>query len=118
MLGNVCSLLIREIKSHFKAKDMPVTLKFIDPSYIIRSVPANAYDRVYCGFLGQHVVHAAMAGKTDMVVCKLMGNYVHLPLHLVTRMRRRLETDSDYWRAVLESTGQPAVMGLVEKMES
>ncbi len=110
VLGDICSLLTREIKAHFKAKGMPVTLKFIDPSYIIRSVPANAYDRVYCGFLGQHAVHAAMAGKTDMVVCKLMGNYVHLPLHLVTRTRRKLETDSDYWRAVLESTGQPAMM--------
>jgi 6-phosphofructokinase 1 len=110
VLGDVCSLLIQEIKGYFKGKDMPVILKFIDPSYIIRSVPANAYDRVYCGFLGQHAVHAAMAGKTDMVVCKLMGHYVHLPLHLVTRARRKLETDSDYWRAVLESTGQPAMM--------
>ncbi|MCA1985828.1 MAG: ATP-dependent 6-phosphofructokinase [Desulfovibrio sp.] len=112
VLGDICTLLIQEIKAHFKAKDMPITLKFIDPSYIIRSVPANANDRVYCGFLGQHAVHAAIAGKTGMVVSKLQDRYVHLPLELVTLERRRLNITSDYWRAVLESTGQNPTPGI------
>lgn len=106
VLGDICGYLIKEIKQYFKEHSMPINLKFIDPSYIIRSVPANANDRVYCGFLGQHAVHAAMAGKTGMVISKFMGRYVHLPLQLVTYKRRTLNTSSDYWRAVLESTGQ------------
>ncbi|GAB6178000.1 ATP-dependent 6-phosphofructokinase [Desulfobaculum senezii] len=106
ILGEICTILRNRIGEHFKEKDLPLTLKFIDPSYIIRSVPANANDRVYCGFLGQHAVHAAMAGKTGMVISKMRGHYIHLPLHLVTTNRRTIKTDSDYWRSVLESTGQ------------
>ncbi len=112
VLGDVAGLLSREIQAYFKSKDLPLTLKYIDPSYIIRSVPANANDRVYCGFLGQHAVHAAMAGKTGMVVSKLFGRYVHLPFDLVTRKRKKLNIVSDYWRAVLESTGQHGVTPL------
>ena len=92
---------------------VPVGIKYIDPSYIIRSVPANANDRVYCGLLGQQAVHAAMAGKTGMVVAKLMGRYVHLPLSLVTLKRQKLNIASDYWRSVLESTGQLGLKGMV-----
>lgn len=106
VLGDVCAVLREAIKTHFKEKKIPLTLKFIDPSYIIRSVPANANDRVYCGFLGQHAVHAAMAGKTGMVVNKIRGHYVYLPLSLVVKERRKINIDSDYWRSVLESTGQ------------
>jgi len=112
VLGDVASLLTSEIDAYFKSKNLPLTLKYIDPSYIIRSVPANANDRVYCGFLGQHAVHAAMAGKTGMVVSKLFGRYVHLPFDLVTRKRKKLNVHSDYWRAVLESTGQHGVTPL------
>jgi 6-phosphofructokinase 1 len=112
VLGDVASLLTSEIDTYFKSKNLPLTLKYIDPSYIIRSVPANANDRVYCGFLGQHAVHAAMAGKTGMVVSKLFGRYVHLPFDLVTRKRKKLNVHSDYWRAVLESTGQHGVTPL------
>jgi 6-phosphofructokinase 1 len=107
VLADVCAMLQDRIKSFFKDQGMPITLKFIDPSYIIRSVPANSSDNVYCGFLGQHAVHAAMAGKTNMVVTKLQDRYVYLPLELVTQKRRKLNVHSNYWRAVLESTGQP-----------
>ena len=117
VLGDISQLLTHEIKTHFRNKNMPVTLKYIDPSYIIRSVPANANDRIYCGFLGQNAVHAAMAGKTGMVVSQIQDRFVHLPFSLVTRERRRLNIRSDYWRAVLESTGQPASLGLMEEVE-
>ncbi|WP_022662021.1 ATP-dependent 6-phosphofructokinase [Paucidesulfovibrio longus] len=106
VLCDISSLLIDRIKAYFREKNKNVTIKFIDPSYIIRSVPANANDRVYCGFLGQHAVHAAMAGKTGMVVSQLQSRYVHLPLHLVTRNRKTVKVKSDFWHAVLESTGQ------------
>ncbi len=113
MLSDVLSLLKDSIQQHLKAKSIPHSLKVIDPSYIIRSVPANANDRVYCGFLGQHAVHAAMAGKTDMVVAKIMDRYVHVPLDLIIRRRRQLNIHSDFWRAVLESTGQGHLDGMM-----
>ncbi|MBQ4133389.1 MAG: ATP-dependent 6-phosphofructokinase [Desulfovibrionaceae bacterium] len=110
ILADISHYLIEEIKSYFSKIEMKVTLKYIDPSYIIRSVPANADDRVYCGLLGQSAVHAAMAGKTEMVVAKLMDRYVHLPLSLVTARRKKLNIASSYWRSVLESTGQQATL--------
>ncbi len=113
VLGDFTTLLRTRIREYLDAIGLPFTLKYIDPSYIIRSVPANANDRIYCGFLGQNAVHAAMAGKTSMVVSKLMDRYVHIPLHLVTRKRRTLNIHSDYWRAVLESTGQSSLQGMV-----
>ena len=112
VLCDICNLLINRIKAHMNDKKVDLTLKFIDPSYIIRSVPANANDRVYCGFLGQHAVHAGMAGKSDMVISKLQDRYVHLPLALVTSQRRKLNIDGDYWRAVISSTGQRDFMSL------
>jgi 6-phosphofructokinase 1 len=110
ILGDICDILRSEIKTYFQKKEMPITMKYIDPSYIIRSIPANAHDRVYCGFLGQHAVHAGITGKTNMVVTRLQDRYVYLPLNLVTQKRRRLNTQSMYWRSVLESTGQPQYM--------
>ncbi len=110
ILGDICGLLRKKIKEFFKEEKIPINLKFIDPSYIIRSVPANATDRVYCGLLGQNAVHAAMAGKTNMVVTKIQGRYVYIPLSFVTKKRRKLNIRSNYWRAVLESTGQPISM--------
>jgi len=105
-LGDFCTFLIDRSKAHFKERGLEMVLKFIDPSYIIRSVPANAGDRVYCGFLGQNAMHAAMAGKTGMVVAQLQSSMVHLPLDLVIAKRRTLNIESDYWRAVMEATGQ------------
>ena len=106
-LADVADVLRTEIKNYLTEQGIPFSMKYIDPSYIIRSVPANANDKVYCGFLGQNAVHAAMAGKTNMVVAKLMERYVHLPLEVVTRKRRHLNIHSEYWQSVLESTGQP-----------
>jgi 6-phosphofructokinase 1 len=112
VLGDISEVLISEIKSYFKERNMPLTLKFIDPSYIIRSIPANANDRVYCGFLGHHAVHAAMSGRTGMAVSKLQDCFVHLPFGMVTTKRKKLNIDSEYWRSVLESTGQARDMAV------
>ncbi|OLN24638.1 6-phosphofructokinase [Desulfovibrio sp. DV] len=107
ILGDFCGLLSAEIKRHFKEKALPITMKAIDPSYIIRSVPANTADAVYCGFLGRLAVHAGMAGKTGLMIGSVNDHYVHVPLPLVTRERKRIDIHSDYWQAVLDSTGQP-----------
>ena len=106
VLGDIGPFLQNALKKYFEAIRMPVTIKYIDPSYIIRSVPANANDRVYCGFLGRHAVHAAMNGKTNMVVAKIQDHFVHVPLPLVIQRRRKMDTHSTYWRSVLSATGQ------------
>ena len=113
ILGDVSELLRQVIAAYMKERGIPCNLKYIDPSYMIRSVPAISTDKVYCGFLGQHAVHAAMAGRTDMVVCKIQEHFVHLPLELVTRRRRKLDIHSELWRAVLESTGQGMMYGML-----
>jgi 6-phosphofructokinase 1 len=107
VLGDIAGLLQSEIRKHFEG-GLPFTLKYIDPSYIVRSVPANSNDRVYCGFLGQSAVHAAMAGKTGMIVSRWHERYVHIPFGLVTLQRKRIDIASNFWRAVLETTGQHA----------
>lgn len=112
ILGDFTLLLRNSIKLYFKDTKIFPSIKYIDPSYIIRSVPATANDKVYCGFLGQYAVHAAMAGRTGMVIAKLQSRFVHLPLNLVTRERRHLNISSDFWRAVLESTGQGCLTGM------
>jgi 6-phosphofructokinase 1 len=113
VLGDISVMLKGEIKKYLDKQNMSHTIKYIDPSYIIRSVPANANDKVYCGLLGQSAVHAAMAGKTNMVVAKLMDRYVHLPMELVTRKRRKMDIRSNYWNSVLESTGQSNLAGML-----
>jgi 6-phosphofructokinase 1 len=79
----------------------------VDPGYAIRSVPANAYDAVFCLRLSQAAVHAAMAGRTAMVVGRWHGRFVHVPISLATGSRNQVDPDGDLWMSVLEATGQP-----------
>ncbi len=100
------------IAVHFKQRKIELNLKYIDPSYLIRSIPASPEDRIFCLNLGRHAVHAGMAGKTGMVVARWHQSYVHLPMSLVTRGRRKVDPTGDLWRSVVESTGQPVRMGV------
>lgn len=95
-----------EINAHFKAKKIDVALKYIDPSYIIRAAPANASDTILCTTLGHNAVHAAMAGKTDMIVGCWNGQVTHVPIPLAVKGRKMIEPSGELWRQVLESTGQ------------
>jgi 6-phosphofructokinase 1 len=88
---------------------LEINLKYIDPSYMIRSVRANAIDSIYCGALGQYAVHAGMAGKTGMLVGLFRGAYVHLPLKAVTS-GKTVDPQGNIWMRVLEATGQPLSM--------
>ena len=106
--GDIGLFLKDQINGFFKSRRMEVNLKYIDPSYIVRSVPANPQDNVYCSRLAQAVVHAAMAGKTGMLVGRWHNAFVHLPLEMVTQGRRKVDSKGELWHAVLESTGQPA----------
>lgn len=97
------------IENHFKKIDMEINLKYIEPSYLIRSIPANASDGIYCSSLGQYAVHAAMAGKTGLLVALMREEYVHLPLETAAS-RRKIDPSGNIWQRVLETTGQPAIM--------
>lgn len=109
--GDIGPFLKGRIESHFKASGKEITVKYIDPSYIIRSVPTSPQDAIYCLRLAQHAVHAAMAGKTDMVVGRWHGHHVNLPISVVTVRRRKVSLQGDLWLSVLEATGQPAQFG-------
>jgi 6-phosphofructokinase 1 len=87
--------------------DLPLSLRYIDPGYAIRSVPANAFDAVYCTRLAQAATHAAMAGFTSVVVGSRRGRFIHLPIALATATTNHVDPHGDLWMAVLETTGQP-----------
>ncbi len=97
-----------QIADHFKSKNKEVNIKYIDPSYMVRSVPANTNDGLYCATLGQNAVHAAMAGKTELLVSMWHGVYCILPIHLAISRRKTIVPDEGLWLNVLESTGQPS----------
>jgi len=107
-LEDIGVYLRERISAYFKQLEIEMTLKYIDPSYTIRSVPASTQDNVYCWRLAQHAVHAAMAGKTAMLIGRWHGSYVHMPIDLVTHGRRKVDPAGELWQAVVEITGQPA----------
>ncbi len=106
-LADIGRLLRDRIAEDFAAAGCGLNLRYVDPGYAIRSVPANAYDAVFCIRLAQAAVHAAMAGRTAMVVGRWHGRFVHLPISLVTSSRNLVDPDGDLWMSVLEATGQP-----------
>ena len=106
-LGDIGLWLKSRIEDHFKSLPMELNLKYIDPSYAIRSVPANPHDSVYCIRLAHAAVHAAMSGRTEMVVGRWHTRFVHVPMALAIRQRYTVDPDGDLWMAVLEATGQP-----------
>jgi 6-phosphofructokinase 1 len=109
--GDIGVLLKERLKAHFQSKAMACNLRYIDPGYQLRGGVATPEDRIFCLQLARHAVHAAMSGKTGMVVALWHQRYVHLPVHLVAEGRARVDVEGDLWRSVLESTGQPARMG-------
>jgi len=109
-LGNIGSFLNDQIKSYFNKAGIEVNLKYIDPSYIIRSMPANAYDSILCLILGHNAVHAGMSGRTNIVVGSWKGEFTHLPIKFAVAERKRINPNGTLWSNVLESTGQPKNM--------
>ncbi|SLM30501.1 6-phosphofructokinase 6 [Desulfamplus magnetovallimortis] len=105
-LKDIGVFLKNEIIAWFKEKNIPVSLKYIDPSYMIRSLPANANDSVFCGFLGRDAVHAGMAGKTKLLVSHWNNNYVHIPMEASAGKRKNVDPQGKLWQSVLEATGQ------------
>ncbi|MGM0440622.1 MAG: ATP-dependent 6-phosphofructokinase [Chlamydiota bacterium] len=97
-----------EIRKHFKDKNIPVDLKYIDPSYMIRSVPTNSNDSILAARFGRLAADAAMAGKTDMLIGLWHGHFTHVPLSLVINTTKKIDPKDELWREVLVATGQPS----------
>jgi len=110
-LHDIGLFLKQKICEHFANAGVELNLKYIDPSYAIRSVSANPYDSVYCVRLAHTAVHAAMAGRTEMVVGRWHGRFVHIPISLAISKRNLVDPHGDLWMTVLEATGQPLRFG-------
>ena len=106
--GDIGAFLRDAIKAHFAGRQL--NLKYIDPSYIIRSLPANAHDSALCLLLGQAAVHAGMSGRTDMVVGLWNHQLTHVPIALATSARKKIDPEGAVWSHVLAATGQPREM--------
>ncbi len=106
-LSDIGRLLRERITDDFASRGTEVLFRYFDPGYFIRSVPAEPSDSVYCSRLAQTAVHAAMAGRTDMVVGRRRHRFVHVPISYVTHRPHHVSPDGDLWLSVLESTAQP-----------
>jgi 6-phosphofructokinase 1 len=108
--GDIGIFLKDRIQTYFQNKGIDFTLKYIDPSYTIRSMPANPHDSGFCLLLGHNAVHAAMCGKTNMVVGHWNNEFTHVPIPLAVSKRKQIDPHSRLWSNVLSCTGQPKEM--------
>jgi 6-phosphofructokinase 1 len=109
-MADVGTYLRDRINKYFEEKKIEVNLKYIDPSYIIRSAPANPADSIYCERLGNAAVHAAMAGKTKLIIGLVNNEFVHLPIKEVVAHRNHVDPEGNLWRDTLDATHQPVLM--------
>jgi 6-phosphofructokinase 1 len=114
-LADVGTYIKDRIIKYFDEKKIDISLKYIDPSYVIRSAPANPADSIYCERLGNAAAHAAMAGKTNVVIGLVNNKYVHVPIKAAIAQRRHVDPEGNLWRDMLDATQQPAQM--VNKFE-
>ena len=106
-LQDIGPFLCEQIRAFFKKEKMSVVLRYFDPSYQVRSRPANSEDALLCDLFARHAVHAAMAGKTGIVIGFLHERFIHVPIELLGTHRKSLDPASGWWRSVLATTGQP-----------
>jgi 6-phosphofructokinase 1 len=109
-LGDIGLYLRKRVSEYFRSRSIEASLKYIDPSYIIRSTAAIPSDSIYCARLAHNAVHAAMAGKTGLLVSMVNNHYVHVPIEMAVARRNTVDPESALWRDVLEATGQPPLM--------
>lgn len=111
-LKDIGPFLRERIEAYFKANNIPIVMRYIDPSYLIRSCPPDAEDAMLCDLYARHAVHAAMAGRTGMIIGLINDSFVHVPIELLPSQKKQLDQDDSQWRAVLACTGQPARFGV------
>ena len=97
----------KKIKEWFGARNIPIVMRYFDPGYIVRSSPDTAEDTILCDQFARHAAHAAMAGKTGLVIGLLHDRFIHVPIELLTTQKKRVDPDGSGWSAVLTATGQP-----------
>lgn len=97
---NIGEFLKAEIKKYAKKVGMDVNIKYFDPTYMIRGIPANGTDAVFCYLLAQNAVHAAFAGRTDMVIGHWADTFTHVPISMAVRERKKIDPDGPLWRSV------------------
>ena len=106
-LEDIGPFLREKIETFFKAEGFPIALRYFDPSYQVRSRPANSEDALLCDLFARNAVHAAMAGKTGVVIGFLHERFIHVPIEVLATHTKRLNPASGWWRSVLATTGQP-----------
>ena len=106
-LNDIGPFLRAKIEAFFNAEGIPVVIRYFDPSYQVRSRPANSEDALLCDLFARHAVHAAMAGKTGVVIGFLHERFIHVPIELLATHTKRLDPTGGWWRSVLAATGQP-----------
>jgi 6-phosphofructokinase 1 len=106
-LKDIGVFLRGHIERHMKEAGIPIAIRYFDPSYQVRSCPANCEDSLRCDLFARNAVHAAMAGKTGVVIGFLHERFIHVPIELLASQVKRLDPDGGWWRSVLSSTGQP-----------
>lgn len=106
-LQDIGLFLRTRIEASFQAAKVPMVMRYFDPSYIVRSSPANAEDSILCDLFARQAAHAAMAGKTGLVIGYLHNTFIHVPIELLASRKKRLDPDGFAWSAVLAATGQP-----------
>jgi 6-phosphofructokinase 1 len=108
--GDIGTFLRDAIKVYFKQAGVEISIKYIDPSYTIRSVRASPHDSAFCLLLGHSAVHAGMSGRTNMVVSFWNHQFTHVPISLAISRRKKIDPEGMLWNSVLASTGQPRDM--------
>ena len=109
-LADIGIFLRDKITEYFANKSFHINLKYIDPSYEVRASVTTANDSIYCERLGNNAVHAAMAGKTKIVIGLVHDKYVHIPITMATLKRNTVDPESSLWRDCLDATLQPVYM--------
>lgn len=104
--NDIGEFLTEKIKEHFDKVGKEINIKYFDPSYMVRSIPAKGTDAIFCFQLAESAVHAGMAGKTDMVVGSMNGEFTHVPIEYAVNERKKINPNGTLWHAVLGATRQ------------
>ncbi|XP_031388149.1 ATP-dependent 6-phosphofructokinase 3-like isoform X2 [Punica granatum] len=117
LLRDIGLWLSQKIKDHFTKRKMLINLKYIDPTYMIRAVPSNASDNVYCTLLAQSAIHGAMAGYTGFTVGLVNGRHSYIPFHRITEKQNKVVITDRMWARLLSSTNQPSFLSAKDVVE-
>ena len=102
--GDVGPWLCAQLKANLES----ISLKYVDPSYAVRSAPSNAADTIFCSRLAQHAAHGALGGSTAFAVGTVNTHYVEIPLQDFANRAAVCAVTGRIFGDLVRSTGQPA----------